>query len=85
MVLVIDEYDEDAEEAEEEGAGFTRPLLETEQMTPKGMKRPFGVPMVLLQGMKGDYDLLKQTKAVGMRRKYTVKSQDVKIENALVL
>ncbi|KAL2211747.1 glycoside hydrolase family 47, alpha-1,2-mannosidase [Sarocladium strictum] len=85
MVLVIDEYDEDAEEAGEEGAGFTRPLLETEQMTPKGMKRPFGVPMVLLQGMKGDYDLLKQTKAVGMRRKYTVKSQDVKIENALVL
>jgi hypothetical protein len=82
IVLVVDEYDDEAAEA---GASSTRPLLETEQMTPKGMKRPFGVPMVLLQGMKGDYDLLKGAKAVGMRRKYIVHSQDVKIENALVL
>ncbi|KAK0391971.1 hypothetical protein NLU13_1469 [Sarocladium strictum] len=80
IVLIVDEYDEKVSEA-----SATRPLLETEQMTPKGMKRPFGVPMVLLQGMKGDYDLLKGAKAVGMRRKYTVHSQEVKIDNALVL
>lgn len=81
MVLIVDEFDEDDPDAE----GFTRPLLETEQMTPKGMKRPNGIPMVLMQGYKGDYDMLKSAKGVGMRRKYMVYSQDMRIDNAVVL
>lgn len=74
MVLVVDE----------EGESL-RPLLETEQVTPNGMRRHHGLSMVLLQGAEGDYDRLGKARAIGMRRKYTVYSQDLRIENAIVL
>jgi hypothetical protein len=62
-----------------------RPKLETEQLTPSGMRRPHGIPMVLVSGVPGDYELLSRAAGVGMRRRYSVRSQGIPIDNAIVL
>ncbi|GAO15250.1 hypothetical protein UVI_02006620 [Ustilaginoidea virens] len=90
LVLVLDEADDgdgdgDDDAADHNGRQLPRPLLETEQLTPKGMKRLHGVPLVLLRVGKGGYGLFENALAVGMRRKYTMHSQGLIIDNALVL
>ncbi|GAB0132467.1 hypothetical protein EsDP_00000902 [Epichloe bromicola] len=81
LVIVVDEADENGQHADP----LPRPLLESEQLTPKGMKRLHGVPLVLMRVAKGEYELLGRALAVGMRRKYTVQSQGLVVENAVVL
>ncbi|EGX95433.1 Glycoside hydrolase, family 47 [Cordyceps militaris CM01] len=79
LVVVVDE----------EGGGHVddapRPLLATEQRTPRGTPRLHGIPMVLLPASKGTYELFGEAAAVGLRRKYVVKSQGYVIENAIVM
>ena len=79
LVVIVDELEEGSE------GGDTRPLLETEQLTPKGVKRLPGIPVVLMGVALGDYDLISEATAVGMRRKYRVHSQGMAVENAVVL
>lgn len=81
LVIVIDEADEHGQHKDE----FPRPLMEVEQLTPKGMKRLHGVPLVLMRVGSGEYDLFGKALAVGMRRKYTIVSQGFIIDNAVVL
>ena len=83
LVLVIDERDETIQNPLE--AVTPRPMLETEQLTPNGVRRPHGVPMVLVNAAVGDYEVFGKAAAVGMRRKYKVKSQGLMIDNAAVL
>lgn len=83
LVLIIDERDEHVLNPMEPVT--PRPMLSSEQVTPNGVRRPHGVPMVLLNAAVGDYDLFDNAAAVGMRRKYKVKSQGLIIENASVL
>ncbi|KAG5663601.1 hypothetical protein KAF25_006186 [Fusarium avenaceum] len=81
LVLVIDEGDDSEEGADE----IVRPLLTVPQLTPRGMGRLNGVPLVLMRGAKGDYGRFGEAKGVGLRRKYVVESQGILIENAVVL
>jgi hypothetical protein len=81
LVIVIDEGDDSGEGPDE----IVRPLLTTAQVTPRGMGRLNGVPLVLMRGAKGDYERFGEAKGVGMRRKYVVESQGMLIENAIVL
>lgn len=81
LVIVVDEADERGRHKDE----LPRPLLEAEQLTPKGMKRLHGVPLVLMRVGRGEYDLFGNALAVGMRRKYTIVSQGLIIDNAVVL
>ncbi|TWU71594.1 alpha mannosidase-like protein [Metarhizium rileyi] len=81
LVIVVDEADGRGQHKDE----TPRPLLEVEQLTPKGMKRLHGVPLVLARVGRGQYDLFHKALAVGMRRKYTVVSQGRIIDNAVVL
>lgn len=76
LVLVVDES-EDGE--------ATRPLLDEEQLTPAGMKRHNGIPMVLLKVQPGDFEIFQKADGVGMRRMYHVSSQGLRIHNAVVL
>ncbi|CCE26651.1 probable glycosyl hydrolase [Claviceps purpurea 20.1] len=62
-----------------------RPLLETEQRTPTGAKRPHGIPLVLMSVGKGEYELFGRARGVGLRSKYAIQSQGLLIENAIVL
>lgn len=79
LVVVVDEQEAGKEQE------VPRPLLEAEQMTPRGSTRLHGIPMVLMRGGKGDYELFGRAAGVGMRRKYLVKSQGYFIDNAIVL
>ncbi|KAI6783348.1 ER degradation-enhancing alpha-mannosidase-like protein-like protein [Emericellopsis cladophorae] len=62
-----------------------RPLIETEQVTPSGMKRLHGIPMALMTVYPGELELLKEAKAVGMSRIYDLTSHGSRITNAIVL
>ncbi|OAA81245.1 Glycoside hydrolase, family 47 [Akanthomyces lecanii RCEF 1005] len=79
LVVVVDES------AGGDMADAPRPLLATEQRTPRGAPRVHGIPMVLVPGARGTYELFREASAVGLRRKYVVKSQGYVIENAIVL
>ncbi|KAF5018026.1 hypothetical protein F66182_10013 [Fusarium sp. NRRL 66182] len=81
LVIVVDEGSTDDEGPDD----IVRPLLTVAQLTPKGMERLNGVPMVLMHGAKGDYERFGKAKGVGMRRKYVAESQGMLIENAIVL
>jgi hypothetical protein len=90
LVIVLDEppasqNDDDDDDDDDDRGNMPRPLLDTEQVTPKGMKRLHGIPMVLMGASRGDYELFRHATRVGMRRKYRVESQGLVVENAVVL
>ncbi|OAA32072.1 Glycoside hydrolase, family 47 [Moelleriella libera RCEF 2490] len=72
-------------EQQQEEEELPRPLLESEQLTPNGITRVHGVPLVLMRVGRGEYSLFERAVGVGMRRKYTIQSQGHIIENAVVL
>lgn len=80
-----DDDDDDDDNVTDTRGELPRPLLDTEQTTPKGMKRLHGIPMVLVRAARGDYELFGRAAGVGMRRKYRVESQGLIVENAAVL
>lgn len=84
LVVVVDET-QAADEATGNEAEPPRPLLDREQLTPKGIKRLNGVPMVLMRADPGSYDLFGEASAVGLRRRYDISSQGRRVENAIVL
>lgn len=77
LVLVLDETDDDE--------ALPRPVLDREQVTPGGVKRYRGIPMALMKGEVGDYEMLKKSGGLGMRRRYFLKSQGLFIANAAVV
>ncbi|KHN98910.1 Glycoside hydrolase, family 47 [Metarhizium album ARSEF 1941] len=81
LVIVVDEADEHGQHRDE----LPRPLMVAEQLTPDGIKRLHGVPLVLMRVGRGEYALFDRVLAVGMRRKYAVVSQGLIIDNAAVL
>ncbi|KAM6537575.1 hypothetical protein FALCPG4_003489 [Fusarium falciforme] len=83
LVIVVDEGPEDDDSQGSDD--MVRPLLTVGQLTPKGMERLSGIPMVLMRGARGDYGRFGEAKGVGMRRKYVVESQGMLIENAIVI
>jgi hypothetical protein len=91
LVIILDEPptsqngDDDDDDDIDDRGDLPRPLLDTEQTTPKGMKRVHGIPMVLVRAARGDYELFGSATGVGMRRKYRVESQGLTVENAAVL
>lgn len=87
IVVVVDEEEDDgsAEDGPDADEGPIRPLLERPQTMQSGAKRLNGVPLVLLSGTGGDYELFGRASGVGMRRKYIVKSQGFVIQNAMVI
>ncbi|KAM0260834.1 hypothetical protein ACHAQJ_002601 [Trichoderma viride] len=80
-----DDNDDDDDDDVDNRGHLPRPLLDTQQTTPKGLKRLHGIPMVLVRAARGDYELFGSATGVGMRRKYRVESQGLTIENAAVL
>lgn len=83
LVVVVDEH-LPGDNADDDGSPI-RPYLNVEQLTPKGMKRPHGIPMVLVDADEGDYEVIAGAVGVGMRRKYTLVSQGLIIRNAAVV
>ncbi len=62
-----------------------RPLLDQIQRTPAGLPRVNPIPMVMVAGGKETYELLKKARGVGLKRRWSVRSQGVWVRNAIVL
>ena len=76
-----DEGDRD----ENTGFDFIRPLLEEAQKTPAGILRHHPIPMVMVGGGQEAYELLSAARSLGIRRRYHVESQGLKLNNLVVL
>lgn len=64
---------------------LVRPLLDEVQMTAGGIPRRHLISMVMVGGGEETYALLQQAAGVGIKRRYTVHSQGVPIDNLYVV
>ncbi|KAI9882537.1 MAG: hypothetical protein M1823_005716 [Watsoniomyces obsoletus] len=62
-----------------------RPLLDQIQRTPAGLPRPNPIPMVMVPGGDETYELLRRAKGVGLKRRWSVRSQGGWVRNAIVI
>ncbi|KAI1099952.1 glycoside hydrolase family 47 protein [Jackrogersella minutella] len=82
----VEEDDDDLNENEDKwGFNFIRPLLDEPQKTPAGIHRHRPIAMLMTGGGQEAYDVLRTTRSVGLRRRYHVESQGLKISNLVVL
>lgn len=80
LVIVVDFENEDGSE------GLVRPMLDTLQVTPAGMRRVHEVPMVIVGGGEKTWASLKRARSVGIRRRYWVESMEgMRIGNLVVV
>lgn len=64
---------------------LARPLLDEIQVTAGGIPRPNLIPMVLVGGGEETYELLKRAGGVGIKRRYSVRSQGIPIKNLYIV
>jgi hypothetical protein len=76
--------DDDADDADAEGTGMARPLLDEVQRTPGGIERRHPIAMVMVGGGEVAYQRLSVAGGVGVVRRYFVESQGVRVGNLLV-
>jgi hypothetical protein len=81
LIMVSD--DEEGDMANERG--LIRPLLDEPQYTPSGLLRHHQVSMALVGGGGETYELLKQIRSLGIRRRYHVECQGVPISNLIIV
>ena len=93
LVIVVDydidddHYDYDDDDDSRQLAALrlerylVRPQLEQTQMTASGIPRRHLISMVMVGGGKETYQLLQQASGVGLKRRYGILSQGVRIEN----
>ncbi|KAI2472524.1 glycoside hydrolase family 47 protein [Annulohypoxylon bovei var. microspora] len=90
----VDDSDDDDNEWQGKGRGggqdaanvnFIRPLLDEAQKTPSGIHRHRPIAMLMTGGGQDAYEVLKTTRSLGLRRRYHVESQGLKISNLVVL
>ncbi|KAJ6018127.1 hypothetical protein N7451_001506 [Penicillium sp. IBT 35674x] len=62
-----------------------RPHLDENQMTASGIPRNHLISMVMVGGGDETYDLLQAATSIGVRRRYTMRSQGVPITNLYIL
>lgn len=66
-------------------AGLIRPHLESSQKTPTGIPRNNLIPMILVGGGEETYNFLRAATGIGIRRRYTVRSQGVPVTNLYII
>ncbi|KAL2808510.1 glycosyl hydrolase family 47-domain-containing protein [Aspergillus granulosus] len=64
---------------------LARPQLDETQMTAGGIARRHLLSMVLVGGGEETYELLRQARGVGIKRRYSMRSQGVPISNLFVV
>ena len=64
---------------------LVRPLLDEVQMTAGGIPRRHLISMVMVGGGQETYELLRQARGVGIKRRYMVHSQGVPISNLYII
>ena len=72
-------------EEEEVHGGLIRPLLEQQQSTMSGLPRHNPIPMVMVGGGEETWKIFKQAVGLGIKRRYEMQAQGIKISNLVVL
>ncbi|KAL4917078.1 glycosyl hydrolase family 47-domain-containing protein [Aspergillus aurantiobrunneus] len=95
LVIVVSYEEENYNESQQQqGLGFAamlaepylaRPQLDETQMTAGGIPRRHLLSMVLVGGGEETYELLRQTRGVGIKRRYSMRSQGVPISNLFIV
>ncbi|KAF2841039.1 glycoside hydrolase family 47 protein [Patellaria atrata CBS 101060] len=81
QLVIVVSYDVD----EDGDPRLIQPLLDKQQTLTSGLARQNPIPLVMVGGGDKTMDLLKRTKGLGIRRRWSVLSQGVKIGNLIVL
>ena len=76
--------DDDDDDDEDSEIQFIRPLLEKMQVTPGGLTRTHPIPLVMVDGGDEGYDLLRHAKSIGMKRRWHIFSQGLRISNVII-
>ena len=93
VIMVSDEQDEaEGDDYHSSGggvygdsrAGLVRPLLDEVQFTPGGFQRRHPIAMIMVGGGDTTYHRLAVAEGVGLRRKYYIESQGVRVRNIIV-
>lgn len=69
----------------ERADAWIQPLLDSPQLTPKGLPRQNPLPMIMIAGGQDTMALFQSAKGVGVRRRFWFSTQGVRIENLIVL
>ncbi|KAI2604692.1 glycoside hydrolase family 47 protein [Hypoxylon sp. NC1633] len=85
VIVVSDDADGDGDEEDRWGVNFIRPLLDEPQRTPAGILRHRPIALLMTGGGNHAYETLRMARSLGLRRKYHVESQGLKIGNLIVL
>ncbi|KAL4991751.1 seven-hairpin glycosidase [Aspergillus falconensis] len=94
LVIVVSYEEEGHIKSQNTGPGFaatlaepylTRPQLDETQVTAGGIPRRHLLSMVLVGGGDETYELLRQARGVGIRRRYLMRSQGVPINNLFIV
>ena len=62
-----------------------RPLVDQVQHTPSGMPRFNPIPMIMIEGDEKTEEMLRYAKGIGLRRRYYLSSQGLRIDNLHVV
>jgi hypothetical protein len=94
LVIVVSYDEEEHIDSQNLGPGYAarlaepylvRPQLDERQVTAGGIPRRHLLSMVLVGGGDETYELLRQARGVGIRRRYSMRSQGVPISNLFVV
>lgn len=90
QLVVVVSYDPPPFEAMTEEDWLIRPLLEEEQRTGRvgqgeGLVRRNPLPLVMVGGGERTYEALRRAGGVGVRRRYTMEAQGVRIVNLIII
>ncbi|KAK4218267.1 ER degradation-enhancing alpha-mannosidase-like protein 1 [Rhypophila decipiens] len=92
VVMVSDEPDETDDDDVEHARlnnlppppGLVRPLLEEAQFTPAGIQRRHPIAMIMVGGGDTTYHRLAMAERIGLRRRYYIESQGMRVRNIVV-
>lgn len=61
-----------------------RPLLDTTQLTPKGLPRRYPIPMVMVGGGEETMELFRGAVGVGIKRRWRVRARGIEVGNLII-
>ena len=85
QLVVVVSYEPPPQENMPEEEWLIRPLLEEQQMTSGGLVRRNPLPMVMVGGGERTYEALRRAVGIGVKRRYTMEAQGIRIANLIIV
>lgn len=85
QLVVVVSYEPPPHEGISEEEWLIRPLLDEQQRTSAGLVRRNPLPMVMVGGGDRTYEALRRAVGVGVKRRYTMEAQGIRITNLIII